>query len=112
MLVRTDAGAADISQLPEPSCQIEQLLAVLPSQLRLHIESTFDKGKELREIVMDAGNPTMLYTLSGTRHVHGAKLTIEDVEESYALVGEDKFGPDNRAGIEGKTVVSVESFPR
>jgi len=104
MLVRLEEGAADISQLPVPSCQIDQLLAVLPAPLRAHIEKTFDKGKELREIVMDAGNPTMLYTQSGARQVYGDKLTRDDVEDSYALVGDDKFGADNRAGIEGESM--------
>lgn len=104
ILTRLAPEASDLSQLPTPSCQIDQLLAVLPSSLRAHVKEHCDGGHTLREIVMDAGKPTMLYTLNGRRSTFGRDrpLSVEDVQECYTLIGSDKFGVDNRAGIDGE----------
>lgn len=76
---------------------LDQLLQVLPPDVRLATQSPRAEG-ELLEIVLDLGRqPEARYT-SGTLYLTDRLVDHDDLEYVTTRVGE--FGKDNRAGIE------------
>ena len=76
---------------------LEQLLQVLPPDVRLAVQSS-NRDEELLEIVLDLGRfPEARFT-SGSADITDRPVDLNDLEYVTSQVGE--FGKDNRAGIE------------
>lgn len=76
---------------------LEQLLQVLPPDVRLAIQSG-ERDEELLEIVLDLGRRPEARFTSGSEDITERPVDLNDLEYVTSRVGE--FGKDNRAGIE------------
>lgn len=76
---------------------LEQLLQVLPPDVRLAIHQQF-REEELLEIVLDLGRKPEARSVRGSTDLTDRLVDHDDLEYVTSRVGE--FGKDNRAGIE------------
>jgi stage III sporulation protein SpoIIIAA len=82
---------------PDPTDDLEQLLAVLPVDLRTALAGRGSLDA-LLEIVLDLGRPPEARFSSGTFELGAEPLDRQALAHIVERVG--AFGPDNRAGIE------------
>lgn len=85
--------------------ELDQLLALLPPQLlqNTHLSDAAPTFK-LRDIVLDLGKPP--YAYFGAERVFlvddpSILVSREEIEKVVSLIGREKFGTNNRAGIDG-----------
>ncbi len=77
---------------------LDQLLQVLPPDVRLAIQARLREDPELLEVVLDLGRQPEARFVSGSLYLTERVVDHNDLEYVTSRVGE--FGKDNRAGIE------------